>query len=176
MPNPVSDRMEKMSAAYVSALCAANGYTFSIVPSDYEGIDCIIDCPGYPSEDDDCKDYSPSLRAQLKSTYSRTQYTILDNGDIRYKLKVGNYNSLVIANRSTPSILILFIMPELESAWLEHTIDYLKIRKCAYWISLKGRGHSDNTSTVTIDIPHTNALSADELKRIMIKVSKEESL
>lgn len=173
MPNPITDRMEKMSKAYVAALCAANGYTFDVPSSDYDGIDCAINCPGYPCEDCGCVNESASLFAQLKSTYSRTEYRISRDGNIYYKLKVGNYNKLV-KKRGIPAILILLILPnEDDSQWLEHSIECLKIKKCAYWVSLAGLEPSINRTTVTVKIPCVNALSSEELKRIMIKVSKE---
>lgn len=175
MPNPITDRMEKMSEAYVAAICAANGYTFSIPPSDYDGVDCIVNCPDVPSEDCVGYDESPSICAQLKSTFSHAEYTISEDEIIHYKLKVGNYNQLV-KKRATPTILILFIMPDDIDEWLEHSTEHLKLKKCAYWISLLGRKPSTNHSTVTVEIPCSNALSAEELKRIMIKVAKEESL
>lgn len=175
MPNPINDRMEKMSQAYVAALCAANGYTFVIPGSDYDGVDCIISCPDVPREDCVGYDESPTLFAQLKSTYSSAEYRISNDGKIYYKLKVGNYNKLV-KKRATPTILILLIMPDGIDQWLEHSTEYLKLRKCAYWVSLLGKEPSINSTTVTVEIPCSNALSAEELKDIMIKVAKEECL
>lgn len=63
-----------------------------------------------------------------------------------------------------------------ESLWLEHTTDWLKITKCAYWISLKGLEDTENEYTININIPSDYILTKESLKDIMLKISKQESL
>jgi hypothetical protein len=67
-------------------------------------------------------------------------------------------------------------MPEDENLWLEHSVDWLKIKKCAYWISLKGKPATINTSTITITIPAANILNQHSLKDIMVKIANDISL
>lgn len=67
-------------------------------------------------------------------------------------------------------------MHEDEEMWLEQTPDWLKITKCAYWISLKGLPDTNNQNTISIKIPSENILTKDTLREIMRRVSKQEAL
>ena len=72
--------------------------------------------------------------------------------EILYDLRVDNYNRLV-SERDIPRVLILFIMPRDENQWLAQSDDELCLRRCAYWVSLMGKGISNNTSTVRVSVP-----------------------
>lgn len=176
MPNPKTANMQSMSKTYMAALCAVNGYTMNVDSEDYDSVDLTIKCPGIPDDslDPNSNFSSPVLEIQLKSTYSEVRR--MQNGCLSYNLKVKNYNDLVPVNRIVPRILVLFLMYEDEQYWVEHTIDFLKITKCAYWVCLQGLPLSDNSETQAISIPENQVLSPDELKRIMIIISKGETL
>lgn len=75
-----------------------------------------------------------------------------------------------------PLILVVFQMHNDENLWIEQTSDWLKITKCAYWISLKGQPDTNNTSTINIEIPAENILTKESLKGIMLRISKQEAL
>lgn len=172
MPNTQQLKMEDMSETYLRALCAANGFSIDRGIHDNDGYDVEISCKGYV--DSDSKLYSPKLDVQLKSSYSNiTQH---DDGSITYSLDVKNYKTLIQTTRMIPLILVVLHMHRDESLWLEHTKDWLKITKCAYWISLKGREEIENKSTININIPSENILTKETLMDIMIKISKQESL
>ena len=172
MPNPEQTRMEDMSEAYLRALCAANGYSVEKSNHDNDGVDITVCCKGKP--EDSCKHSSPKLDVQLKS--SRSNIKNNSDGSITYALEVKNYKWLIDKSRITPLILIVFQMPEDQDQWIEQNIDWLKIKKCAYWISLKGKPETTNTSTISIDIPKENVLTKDELKSIMVKIANRKSL
>lgn len=172
MPNDQKLRMEDMSETYLRALCAANGYSVEKSNHDNDGIDIGLECKDKVS--DDSTKSSTELKIQLKSSYANI--TENEDGSITYKLEVKNYKSLIATDRFVPLILVVFHMPREEAQWIEQTTDWLKIKKCAYWISLKGREDTDNTETISIRIPAENLLTKDSLKEIMRKVSKEEEL
>ena len=50
MPNSIQIRQEDMSIAYLTALCAANGYTLMKEEHDNDGVDRTIKCKGKPDE------------------------------------------------------------------------------------------------------------------------------
>ena len=172
MPNEQSIKMEDMSEAYIRALCAANGYSVSCSNHDNDGYDITIRCKGQVVPESII--ISPSVDVQLKSSYAQIREEA--DGSIVYSLEVKNYKWLIDASRFTPIILVVFHMHDDENLWIEHTKDWLKITKCAYWISLKGEADTDNTSTISIKIPSTNILTKDSLKEIMAKISKGEQL
>lgn len=172
MPNSEQLRMEDMTETYLRALCAANGYTIEKRDHDNDGVDIGLVCSGKVA--DDSKLLSTELRIQLKSSYANI--TAHEDGSISYKLEVKNYKSLISTSRMVPLILVVFHMPKEETQWLEQTADWLKIKKCAYWISLKGRDDTENAERISIKIPAENILTKDSLREIMHKISKEEEL
>lgn len=172
MPNAESIRMEDVSEAYVRALCAVNGYSITKSNHDNDGYDIVIECKGQVASDS--LRYSPMVQVQLKASYAKI--TEHPDGSITYPLEVKNYRWLIDPKRMIPIILVVFRMHQNDSLWVEHTNDWLKITKCAYWISLRGRSDTQNTSTINVTIPATNILTQDSLKDIMLKISKEEAL
>lgn len=172
MPNQQTIKMEDMSEAYLRALCAANGYSIDRVSHDNDGVDVTVKCKG--KVDNDSTYYSPSLDIQLKSSFSKIVEH--EDGSITYPLEVKNYKSLIDSHRMIPLILVVFQMYSDENLWVEQTSDWLKITKCAYWISLKGQPDTNNTSTINIEIPAQNLLTKDSLKGIMSRISKQEAL
>ena len=108
-----SRQKEDISISYISALCADAGISYDIQRHDDDSTDGIMKKRIFL---DDERFFDSSLRIQLKSTSSVTQYK--DNGDmITYALKVKNYNDLCTP-ATTPVILGLFVMPE-EESWVE---------------------------------------------------------
>ena len=172
MPNTQQIKMEDMSEAYLRALCAANGFSVDRFEHDNDGADVIISCKGKVSSQSIV--YSPKLEIQLKSSFS--QITCHTDGSITYPLEVKNYKTLIQTNRMIPQILTVFHMHEDEDLWLEHTSDWLKITKCAYWINLCGCQSTQNKNTINITIPAHNLLNHRSLFEIMNRVSKQEPI
>jgi len=172
MLNTIQESMEDVSIAYVEALCAANGYTLNRVSRDNDGVDATIRCKGYPSEG--CKLFSPSLDIQLKSSFSRFKQK--KDGNYKFILEAKNYTNLVQGDRMTPIILVILHMDRDRQNWVKHSINCLQIRKCAYWVNLKNNTPTRNGSNITINVPRANILSCSALKKLIIKVSKEEEL
>ena len=109
------------------------------------------------------------LDVQLKSSIRAST----DDYNIRYSLEIDTYNTLRDEISPTRRILVLFLLPRDEKEWLEQDEDRLLMRKCAYWISLKGRQKVDNKTSVTIHIPRTNLFTVDALRDIMNNTNKE---
>lgn len=172
MPNPLPLKMEDMSEAYLRALCAANGFSVDRGVHDNDGCDVVISCKGFVEPDSTV--YSPKLEVQLKS--SSSQITTNEDGSITYSLEVKNYKSLINTTRMVPQILVVFHMHKEEHLWLEHSSEWLKITKCAYWISLKGNEDTENKNTINITIPSDHILTKESLWGIMSKISKQQSL
>lgn len=102
--------MEDLQISYISALCASVGIDYDIQGHDADSTDAIIKkkiiLPNGSW-------YFSQLRIQLKSTFGESQYE--DKGDqIKYKLKVKNYNDLC-TQATAPIILGLFILPKEDS-------------------------------------------------------------
>ena len=134
---------QELSKAYLKAVTSRSGHDLTFTDPDYRGIDGTIE--------------NPTLRGvnrvdfQLKST---TVY-LCSGTQIEYDLRVEDHNRLTV-DVEIPRVLILFIMPDSDEAWLVQTPNELCLRKCAYWISLMGRTSSSNKSTVRVSVPKTN--------------------
>lgn len=174
MPNTPQERMEDVSFAYMQALCAYNGYTLSKAERDNDGVDATIKCKGYPCDLPDCKRRSPIIDIQLKASFVKLK--VKKNGDYSFILEAKNYNNLVMSDRMTPIILVVLHMHKDRMKWVRHSTSALKITKCAYWVNLKNCQPTNNGTSITIVIPKNNILSCENLKKLMIKVSKEEEL
>lgn len=174
MPNTLQESMEDVSIAYVSALCAYNGYTINDQRRDNDGVDVTIKCKGYPVEKAGCKRQSTTLDVQLKASFVKIKPK--KNGDLSFVLEVKNYNNLVMDDRMTPIILVVLHMDRDRKRWVKHSVSSLKITKCAYWVSLKNSLPTTNGTSITVTIPKGNILSCESLRKIMIKISKEEEL
>ena len=172
MPNTLQESMEDVSFAYMQGICAYNGYTISKVERDNDGIDATIKCKGYPAEG--CLRYSPTLDIQLKASYVKLKRK--KNGDLTFILETKNYNNLIIGIRMTPIILVVLHMDKDRNKWVKHSNAALKITKCAYWVNLKSNQPTNNGASITVVIPKENILSCTSLKKLMIKVAKEENL
>lgn len=165
---------EELSKAYIQAVASYAGYSFQHIDRDNDGVDTIIKSNSKPSPESILM--SVSLEIQLKACCSNNSLSINENGDLVYDLKARNYNILVNTHRQLDIILVLLWLPEEKDQWLIHSVDNLLIKKCAYWVSLKGEEETNNTGTKRIVIPRLNVFSPTTLHEIMIKISKEEDL
>ena len=143
---------EQLSLAYVQAVIFRAGFNLSELRVDDHGIDGTI------------KSYSTGINRvdfQLKSTVN---YELKDE-HVVYDLNADNYNVLVAAD-GIPAILILFVMPEDCDRWLEQSEDELRLRHCAYWLSLEGQQRTTAVSTKRVSVPRTNTFTATGLNQM----------
>jgi hypothetical protein len=149
-----TDIQEQLSVVYLSALATSAGFVFAQENLDRTGTDLIVRggrC-GFPQID-----------WQIKAC------KILPapkNGTISYPLKRRNYD-LLIERSGHPRLLMIYQMPEDKPSWLHCDEDQMVLKKCAYWVSLKGCPASDNDVSVTVQIPVNQVLTIQELARLM---------
>lgn len=99
---------------------------------------------------------------QLKATTINS--IVEEENTIKYDLEVKSFNDLVERknNGTAPLILILFVLPDNQTDWVEISNEELKIRKHAYWyVPPVGAVHTNNQNTVRIEIPKANMLGID---------------
>jgi hypothetical protein len=72
--------------------------------------------------------------------------------------------------------LVVLFLPGDDKEWLQQTEEHLIIKKCAWWVSLKGAKESDNTSGQTVYLPVNQIFNVDGLRNIMTKLSIQEEL
>ena len=159
----INIQKEEFSYAYIYAIASAAGYAFQLSPRsiDISGIDASI-----ASVTTEETFYSPRLDLQIKST-SRD---VLGDDEIRYPLRIKNYNELRKEKTLAPRILVLVLIPDNPGEWVQQSETELCLRKCAYWISLRGMPETQNTDNITIKLPRQQIFNIDTLKTLMQRI------
>jgi hypothetical protein len=153
-------RQESLSLAYTQTIASRCGLSCSFREFDY-GIDVTLH-PIHRRENR-CVETGFNLDIQAKSTFRAT----VTDQEVLYDLEVKTYDELRSTNVGTPRILVLLVQPEDESDWTDMDDEALRLRRCAYWMSLKGRDPTSNTETIRVSIPTANRLSMEALHGIM---------
>ena len=124
---------EAISLRYIELIAAHNGFKTNSSYPDY-GTDLNVIEVGYRKENGHKRylDTGRELKIQLKSTTE----DIIQNDDefIIYDLDAKTYNDLIQRRDTTfPLILILFILPDNKTEWIQVSEQELISKKCAYW-------------------------------------------
>jgi hypothetical protein len=162
-------RQEAVSRAYIHAIAARCGLGCSFRDFDY-GIDLTVHSISRVGHRYAESGFNLDIQAKSSTTAVVTPTSVL------YDMEVKSYDDLRDPGVGCPRILVLLVMPEDEPAWTEQSEDHLLIRKCAYWISLKGMTPTTNTATIRVPILRTNLFSVDALNQLVDKVRRREEL
>lgn len=155
-------QMEQISLAYIRAVAAIAGFQVTKPDLDFDSVDGIL-----------IADYG--LRPRIEFQAKATTRDVIKQDHIHYPLSVKNYNDLRI-EAINPRILIVLILPKESSTWIKQTSDELCIRRCAYWVSLKGLPTVQNVSNVTVQIPLANVLDSPQVAKMMESTEKRGEL
>ena len=160
---------EDFSYAYIYTVTAAAGYSLQTATRrlDDSGIDATITVPGKIGSK-----RLPRFYIQIKST----SQDILKEQSIKYRLSAKNYDELSDEDPFVPQLLIVVLIPKDVNEWLSQSEESLCIKKCAYWLSLRGQPQKEEQLTITVEIPRQNIFSPDALKIIMERISAGETL
>lgn len=165
-----NQKLEEISKAYVAAIAAKCGFKIGTWSQDDDCLDITIGAAGKLGRGTLA---GPKLDLQLKSSSDPKR----DKGDkIHHQLLRQRYDNLRM-DSCTPKILVFLLLPEEEAQWIEHSTEALILRRCAYWISLKGLEEiPGETKSTMIHIPKENVFSPEALHSLMEKISTGEEL
>jgi len=163
----LNTKKEHLSVAYIHALATKASCAMEEVRVDIDSVDASIWAHGKLAIDSVLS--SPKLDIQLKATKN---WTVTD-GEIKFTLKIKNYNDLR-AKCLVPRILVVMCLPPTEDEWINHDANNLILKKCAYWMSLLGYPDIPNGTSIDVKIPEANLFSHTTLIDILTKISKEE--
>jgi hypothetical protein len=160
----------ELSYAYLHAVASKAGMSCKIANrhEDNAGIDAQITAwgpfpaGGWQTEVD--------LKIQLKATIAKPA----DDGTFfSYFLQgVRRYDFLREETRGIHRVLIVLFLPVEHSDWLSHSAEELALRRCAYWVSLRGAPETTNSRGQTIKIPKKQVLTPDALLELMAGISR----
>lgn len=162
-------RQEAMSRAYIQAIAGRCGFSCAFRDFDY-GIDVTV--REVAERRGRLVESGFGIDIQAKSSAAAT----IENGWLVHDLEVKNYNDLCEPAVGSARILVLLLLPQDEGEWIGFSEESLILRRCSYWLSLKGSAPSENLSTVRIRIPTTNTFSVEALAELMRRVREGENL
>lgn len=146
---------EDLSISYLRAVAVKAEVKFNLFVRDSVSKDALLSKLVYTEEGFPIE---VNIFVQLKATCS--QYEETEN-EIKYDLKVKNYNDLCMAGNV--KILCLLILPHDCSEWVNQTADELVLKRCMYWTSFAHEAPTSNTSTIRVTIPKKRMLTVEAL-------------
>lgn len=164
----------ELSYAYLHAVAAKAGVDCQATNRalDNAGTDAILHVT---------QDFGPgavltdiSVHVQLKATVKPPTSR---DGKLGYFFEgIDQYNRLR-ADTVVPShLLVVLFLPSDAEAWLRHTARQLVLKRCAYWVSLRGAPESANETGQTVYLPRDQAFSPDGLNSLLGRIARQEEL
>jgi hypothetical protein len=160
----IDDQKEQFSYAYARAVGAVARVAVSEPSVDDDSVDLEFKMKGGGGVF-----RSPQLDAQVKCTESANVH----QNHIAYALKLKNYDELRPTNLLIPRILIVVAVPDDLKDWLNHSEAELAVRRCGYWVSLRGEPAANvgpKTDKITVHLPRNNHFTVAQLTLIMQRI------
>ncbi|MCK5607454.1 DUF4365 domain-containing protein [Candidatus Pacearchaeota archaeon] len=151
---------ENLSKHFIGMVACHNGYQCSNPNGDY-GADLMVNKILKGTKSDGSTRYYGSgqhIDFQLKATTNSR--VIFEDENIKYDLEAKNYNDLISRKKEgyAPLILVLFILPNDKSYWLNISREELILKKKAFWFIPQDDATTSNTSKKRIEIPLSNTI------------------
>jgi hypothetical protein len=144
--------------AFVRALAASAGLVVSRPDLDVSGEDFIIGMPGLRGSV-----RNPRIEVQVKSwcnpSGSATTW--------RYRMRAAHFNELAGGRFYLPRYLFLVVVPQDADEYAVAADDALRLHHAGYWASFADRELVAGASTITVDVPRRNLLTAAALRGLM---------
>ena len=159
----------ELSYAYLHAVASKAGVGCKLGSrhDDNAGIDAELTAwgpfpnGGYRTEVD--------IKIQLKAT---TKEPVAQGDYWPYYLNgISRYDDLRKETFATPRLLVVLFLPKNEMDWMALDDEALILRKCAYWVSLKGAKPSSNATAQMIYLPKSQRFDPDGLLGLMAQLS-----
>ncbi len=156
--------MEQFSRAYVHAVASAAGFNvFPPCEIDNDSVDLTIGDKGPGGTI-----RSPRIDLQLKCEQGEPA-----PGDpLSFAVKLKNYEDLRQTDYMVPRVLVLLYVPADVTTWVTHSETELALRRCAWWVSLRGQPATTNTTSVTASIARANLFNVESLRAMMERVGR----
>ncbi|OUL23057.1 hypothetical protein BV378_24595 [Nostoc sp. RF31YmG] len=166
----ITTQKEEFGYAYINAVASAAGYSFQIAPRplDLVGVDVTITGLATPGS---------RRRTRLDLQVKCTSQKLLDNDFVRFPLDIKNYDELRNDNPDDdPLLLVVVLVPDSKEDWLQQSETELCLKRCAYWVSIRGQPQTENQTTVTVYLPRQNIFSVEALIALMQRIANGETI
>ena len=102
------------------------------------------------------------LKCHAQATPNEDQFS--------YTVKIKNYHDLRDDTVLVPRILVVVLVPDETTDWLTQTETELAMRRCGYWLSLRGMDPTTNTANVTLTINRAQQFTSAGLSQMMQRI------
>lgn len=160
---------EEFQYAYLYALAAQAGLNPGKFNVDDDSVDVTIQTKGYIG----APVRSPAIQVQLKCT---SQTDLIKQGVIKYPLSRKNYDDLRGDNVAMPRYLAVLVVPHATDLWVVHRKKHMALNNCCYWVSLRDAPETNNSTSITVDVPIKQRLTSNVLRKMMDAASRLEGL
>ena len=160
----LNQRMEQFSRAYVKAVAAVAGFAWYQPSVDDDSIDLGLARRGGAGTVK-----SPRLELQVKCHAAATPV----EPDFGFRLKLKNYDDLR-AETEVRRILVVVLVPDELADYLGEDEGQLALRRCGYWLSLRGAAPTANETGATVRIPRAQRFTVEALQGIMDRLGRGE--
>lgn len=158
----VTQQKEQFSLAFIRAVASVAGYGSCKPEVDDDSVDLSI----RGNRRDGAKQRAPTLDIQAKCIETDD-----GSGDhLAYPLKLKNYEDLRIVEAHTPAILVVVTVPKEVDHWIDDSPEQMALRRCAYWLSLRGAAATSNEHTCTVHLPRMQRFTVHALREIMTRI------
>jgi len=159
----ISMQKEQFSRAYVQAVAACAGFAWSTPSVDDDSVDMVLHQTGGSGTI-----RSPRVELQLKCRAAKTPAEDI----FPHSLSLKNHDDLRDTNVLVPRILVVVLVPDDPRDWLGHSEAELALRRCGYWVSLRGSPPSENASSQTVHISRTRQFTISSLQAMMQRIGQ----
>ncbi len=165
-----NDIKSELSYAYLHAVASRAGLACEVAGrhSDGAGVDATVRAK---ERFDSLSIYTHfSLEVQLKATSANPAPDA--RGRYPFPLTLDHYNKLRDAGAAAQQILVVLFLPEDKARWIDHSLEGLISRRCAFWVSLRNAPDSVNQTSQTVYLPEVNPFSVEGLRSVMAMCSR----
>lgn len=165
----LNTQKEMFSYAYIEAVASVAGYSVcrKSRAMDNAGIDLTIEVTESVGEV-----LFPKIDVQVKCTAKN----IRNKNCVKFPLEVKTYKTFIDTRAIIPLILVVLLVPEDLSDWLKITEEDILMKKCGYWVSLRGKPTTENQGIITVELPRQNLFTPVSLRTMMEKIGRRENL
>lgn len=153
----LTNKIERLSLAYVAAVAAKAGYELVESADDYDSVDGMLRA-------------ATGRRPRIEFQAKGSTRLLLKDDHVAYPLSRKNYDELRIET-IVPRLLFVVLIPNEEDSWLSHSEDELIVRHCGYWHTLRGMPEEDK-ATITVHLPRSQVLRPDQLADLMDRAER----
>jgi hypothetical protein len=155
---------EQFSLAFVHAVASVGGYAVWKCFVDEDSVDMGV-CG---TRKEGTVQRAPHLEIQAKCTERDSD----DPDALPFELKLKNYDDLRDPSVHLPRILVVVVVPLNLEDWLEETPKQMAMRKCAYWMSLRGLPEAGTETGKTVRLPKAQRFTVAALRDIMMRIGE----